>query len=109
MKYKLVIVEPAEFDVDEIYRYILARSTQGAASWYRAFVACTERIVRQPLVCSIALEDAEFSFELRQAMFKTKYGDPYRCLFTVVGDEVRLLRVRGRGQPPVRAPDIVDS
>ena len=109
MKYKLVIVEPAEFDIDEIYRYILARSTQGAASWYRAFLACTERIARQPLACSVALEATEFDFELRQAVFKTKYGDPYRCLFTVAGDEVRILRVRGRGQLPVRSSDIVHS
>ena len=109
MKYKLVIVEPAESDVDEIYGYILARSAQGAASWYRAFAACTERIVRQPLACSIALENAEFDFELRQALFKTRYGDPYRCVFTVVGHEVRILRVRGRGQPPLKRSDIVES
>lgn len=109
MNYRLVVVEPAEFDVDEIYGYILARSAPGAASWYRAFVACTERIVHQPLACSIALENAEFDFELRQALFKTKYGAPYRCVFTVVGDEVRILRVRGRGQPPLKASDIAES
>ncbi len=109
MKYKLVIVEPAEFDVDEIYRYIVKRSPRGASSWYPAFVSCTERIVRQPLACSTAPENGNFSFELRQAIFKTRYGDPYRCLFTVVDDEVRLLRVRGRGQPPVGAADITDD
>ena len=109
MNYKLVIVEPAELDADEIYGYISARSAQGAASWYRAFVACTERIVRQPLACSMALENAQFDFELRQALFKTRYGDPYRCVFTVVRDEVRILRVRGRGQPPLEASDIAKS
>lgn len=108
MTYRPVIVEPAEADVDRIYAYILARSPQGAAAWYRAFVACTKRIVLQPLACSIALENAAFDFELRQALFKTRYGVPYRCVFTVVDDEVRILRVRGPGQAPLKAGDIVE-
>lgn len=107
MSYRLVIVEPAETDIDEIHAYILARSSQGAAAWYRAFLACTKRIVRQPLACSIAPESAEFEFEPRQALFKTRYGDAYRCVFTVVGREVRILRVRGRGQAPLKPVDIV--
>ena len=37
MNYRLVIVEPAEIDVDGIYDYILQRSPQGAASWYCGF------------------------------------------------------------------------
>jgi hypothetical protein len=60
-------------------------------------VACMKRIVLQPLACSIAPENAEFDFELRQALFKTRHGVPYRCVFTVVDDEVRILRVRGPG------------
>jgi plasmid stabilization system protein ParE len=108
MNYRLVIVQPAEIDVEEIYSYILERSPQGAASWYRAFLSCTERITRQPLACSFALENAEFDFELRQALFKTRNGDPYRCVFTVVDDEVRILRVRGRGQVLLKATDIVE-
>lgn len=108
MTYRLVIVEPAEVDVDGIYAYLLARSPQGAASWYRAFVACTRRIVLRPFTCSIAPENAEFDFELRQALFKTRYGSVYRCVFTIVGEEVRILRVRGPGQAPLKAADIVE-
>ncbi len=76
MTYRLVIVEPAESDVDGIYASILARSSQGAAAWCRAFLACTERIVLQPLACSIAPESAEFEFELQQALFKTRLVSP---------------------------------
>ena len=108
MNYRLVIVQPAEINVEEIYSYLLGRSPQGAASWYRAFLSCTERITRQPLACSFAPENAEFDFELRQALFKTRHGDPYRCVFTVVDDEVRILRVRGRGQVLLGAADIVE-
>ncbi len=108
MTYRLVIVEPAEIDVDKIYAYILARSPQGATPWFRAFLACTKRITLQPLACSIAPENAEFDFELRQALFRTRYGAAYRCVFTVVDDEVRILRIRGRGQAPLQAADIIE-
>lgn len=108
MIYRLVIVQPAESDVEEIYAYLRERSPQGAVSWYRAFLACTERIARQPLACSFATENAEFDFELRQALFKTRHGAPYRCVFTVTEDEVRILRVRGRGQKLLRLGDIVE-
>ena len=72
MTYRLVIVDTAERDVDEIYRYILARSGQGATAWYRAFLACLDRIVQQPQSCAVALEGLHFPFELRQAIFKTR-------------------------------------
>ena len=106
MSYQLVIVEPAEIDVDEIYGYILERSQQGAYSWYRALQACLERIAVNPLACSIAPENRDFEFELRQALFKTKHGAPYRCVFTVVLNEIRVLRVRGPGQAPLKTSDV---
>jgi plasmid stabilization system protein ParE len=106
MSYRLVIVQPAEGDVEEIYAYIFMRSPQGAGVWYRAFLGCLDRIQRDPSVCAFAPEHAEFDFELRQALFKTRAGSPYRCLFTVVGDEIRILRIRGRGQPLLKAGDI---
>ena len=105
---QLVIVEPAEFDVDYIYRYISKRSPRGGGAWYRAFEKCLTRIVAQPFSCSLAPENPRFTFELRQAIFRTRYGDPYRCVFTIVGNEVRVLRVRGRGQPLLDTTDIVE-
>lgn len=68
MSYELVIVEPAEFDVDYIYRYISRRSPPGASSWYRALEKCRARIVDQPYACSLAHENPRFPFELRQAI-----------------------------------------
>ena len=106
MKYRLVVVEPAERDVHGVYSYILARSTQGAMAWYRAFVTCTEEIIQHPLAFPVALENNDFDIDLRQALFKTTHGDPYRCVFTVTDDEVRILRIRGRGQPPLNPSDI---
>jgi len=41
---------------------------------------------------------------IRHVFFRTRAGRTYRALFLLVGDEVRVLRVRGPGQPPV-GPD----
>jgi len=35
----------------------------------------------------------------RQFFFKTPHGRTYRGVFTVVDDEIRVLRVRGPGRP----------
>ena len=37
--------------------------------------------------------------EVRQVLFQTRHGRPYRILYAISGDEVRVLRVRGPGQP----------
>jgi len=108
-RHELVIVGPAERDVDYIYRYISERSPRGASSWYQAFEKCLARIVNQPLSCSLAPENSKFTIELRQAIFKTRHGDPYRCIFTVVDNEIRILRIRGRGQPPLKVKDISEQ
>ena len=71
MTFRLVIVEPAEIDVDEIFTYIFVRSPQGAASLYRAFLACTKRMILQPLACSIAPENVR-----RLTTFTRNLGTP---------------------------------
>jgi len=58
-----------------------------------------------PFLAPLAPESKSFDIEIRHALFRTRSGRPYRAIFTVVGDEVRILRVRGRGQPPVRPRD----
>ena len=52
------------------------------------------------------IEDEHFDIDVRQALFKTRRGRIYRMLFTIVGNEVRILRVRGPGQAPVVADDV---
>jgi hypothetical protein len=43
---------------------------------------------------------------VREKFFKTRQGRRYRLLYTINGDVVRVLRVRGPGQPPVRRRDL---
>lgn len=48
-----------------------------------------------------AAEDSLTTHEVRQCLFKTRRGRTYRALYTIVEDEVRVLRVRGPGQAPL--------
>ncbi len=61
---------------------------------------------KNPFLSRLAPETEELQEELRHVMFRTRAGRTYRALFVVVGDEVRVLRVRGAGQPPVTSDDI---
>jgi hypothetical protein len=48
-----------------------------------------------------AMEDPESNLPLKEALFRTTHGHSYRAVFAIVGDQVRILRVRGPGQPPL--------
>ncbi|MCI0333633.1 MAG: type II toxin-antitoxin system RelE/ParE family toxin, partial [Planctomycetes bacterium] len=82
------------------------RSEQGAARWYQAARDAISRLAHDAEQQGYAPEDAEVAIRLRQKFFKTRRGRPYRLLYTIVGKEVRVLRVRGPGQAPVTADDI---
>ena len=48
--------------------------------------------------CSLAPEDGHGDTEIRQLIFKTRRGKPYRMLFTILGGVVFVRHVRGPGQ-----------
>jgi hypothetical protein len=56
---------------------------------------------RNPYVAALAPENEFVAREIRHIVFRTRHGRPYRALFTIVGNEVRILRVRGPGQAPL--------
>ena len=58
---------------------------------------------------AVALEIQSVDYEIRETLFKTRKGKPYRILFTVQGDEVLVLRVRGPGQNYVAAHELPDD
>lgn len=107
MTYTVVVLARARQDVQEIYDWIAERSAEGAERWFASFEEATTRLQANPFVAPLAPEDEFFAYEIRHILFRTRRGRPYRALFTVVGDQVRILRVRGSGQPPVMPQDIV--
>lgn len=96
--YRIVVLEPASRDVQEQYDYIRQRSPTGAESWYEAYLNALESLRSDPLGPSVAPEDEHVEEIIRQVFFRTRRGHPYRIVYTVIGDEVRVLRLRGFGQ-----------
>ena len=108
MTFSVHILRRATSDADAIFHWIAARSPAGAARWYAAFLSAAHDLSNNPFRFGISPESEAIGRDVRHRFFKTRRGRVYRLLFLVVGDEVRILRVRGPGQAPVRF-DEMDS
>ena len=105
MTRRLNIVPRAEQDA-QIFDWIAERSPDGANRWFAAFEHATKEVAQGSRPYGLAPEGQHVTYELRQFLFKTSHGRIYRGVFTVVGDEVRVLRIRGPGQPPLTADEL---
>ena len=107
MSRTLHILAVARTDIDRIYDWLAEHSPSGAASWYEALVAETERILASPESCGVIPEARpRWRRRIHQAIFKTTHGNPYRIIFEWTDAEVRVLRVRGLGQAPIGPQDL---
>lgn len=102
MFYSLHILPRAEDDFECFFRYIGERSLEGAWRWRQAFEVGVERLKENPFIYGIAPENEHFDFELRQLLFKTRYGRTYRAIYRVDDNQVSILRICGPGQAPLR-------
>ena len=86
---------------------IAERSAEGAERWLDALEKALDSVANSPESYSLAEEaDAFPHHTIRQFFFRTRRGRTYRGLFTVVGKEVRVLRLRGPGQDLVAPEDV---
>lgn len=106
MSYQVRILARARQDLEDYVAWISERSPRGAERWVAALEETLSRLEHNPFVAPVASESDELDEEVRNIMFRTRAGRAYRALFVVVGEEVRILRIRGSGQPPVTGDDI---
>ena len=104
---RLIIFPRAKRDAQQIFDWLAQRSPQGANHWFSAFQEAAIRLLDDSKICSLAPEDEVVHCSLRQFLFKTRHGKFYRGLFIVEGIEVRILRIRGPGEPPLAPDEIV--
>src|SRR5882724_789363 len=109
MIYRVKVLRNASRELNLTAAWIRKRSARGAARWLKAFEKALTRIAAAPLSCSLAPESEGSAVEVWQVFFKTPRGHRYRALFAVIGDEIRVLHVRGPGQAPLEDIDIPDS
>lgn len=97
----------ARADIDRVYGWLRHRSPQGAEAWYDALYEAVGRIAERPeSYPQVSEAGPRWNRDIRQALFKTKHGGRYRIVFELADAEIRLLRVRGPGQPPLRRRDL---
>jgi plasmid stabilization system protein ParE len=99
MAYTVRTLPRAEFDAQQIYEWLKSKSPDGAIRWWLAFLDACDRLKLQPLSHALAPEDERSGREIRQILFKTSHGRIYRALYVVAENEVRVVRIRGPGQP----------
>lgn len=106
MNRTLRIVERARADVDSIFAWLIHRSVRGAITWYLAFRQAAASIALSPETFATAMESHCLDRPIRQATFKTRRGRLYRIVFELTETEIKILRVRGPGQRPLRERDL---
>lgn len=97
----------AEFDAQRIYDCICARSPDGARRWWEAFLVASNSLKQAPNWNSLAPEARLCDREIRQTLFRTRQGRYYRLLYLIVEAEVRIIRVRGPGQPDLMPDELL--
>src|SRR5436853_4104290 len=103
MSRHLLIQARATADIDRVFTWIGRQSPRGAAAWYAAFLESARCILDAPEHYAVIAEaTARWGRAIRQALFKTPRGRLYRLVFEADESEVRVLRVRGPGQPPLQ-------
>lgn len=98
MTYVVITTDRAERDIEDIFDYIAQRNPAGAARWFAAFMEAQAALREQPERHGLAPENGKYPSELRQTFFKTKRGNRYRIVYTIQGNQVSIMHVRGQGR-----------
>lgn len=109
MTLRLKILSRAQLDAQCIFDYLAERSPQGAVDWWGAFETAAHDAASGLVEYSLAPENAGTNLELRHTIFKTRAGRRYRFVYTISANELRILRVRGPGQPALMPEEIDPS
>jgi hypothetical protein len=106
MKIEIRELPRAVADKRENARWIAERSPQGATAWLAAYEVLMERLAERADTFGEAHENVDLKIDVREALFKTRRGRPYRVLFTIEGAVVYVLRILGPGLPLVGPDDL---
>jgi plasmid stabilization system protein ParE len=93
-------------DVDATVAWLADRSLDGARAWLHALDEAKEAVVLAPFSFSRSRDSRRTGRDIRDAFFKTRRGKIYRIVFLIDGEDVEVLRIRGSGQPNLRAEDL---
>jgi len=106
VKFHVEITARAKRDLDEIFRWIVKRSPQGAATWHRRWLEILDYLESSAGHASLAPENDDHEQTIQNIVFKTRRGRRYRILFTIKNDVAYVLHIRGPGQNLLSAAEL---
>jgi toxin ParE1/3/4 len=104
--HRVYLTDAAKADIRAILRWIEGRSPAGAQAWYQTWQQALLTLGQRADELGLAPESADHPEAIRQFIFKTKHGRPYRALFAVRARDVFVLHVRGPGQDLLRPEEL---
>ena len=106
--FHFVVLDRANRDVIEIFGWLFRRSIQGAYAWYDAYEAALRRLQVDPERCPFLQGKKHRGVDLHHLNFHTSQGRKYFLVFLIDRTQlvVKVLRVRGPGQRPIRRRDL---
>lgn len=102
MAFEIRYSDEAKKNLDSITTWLLYERQAGetALRWLQALRAKIDTLSELPGRCSLARESKSMPFELRQLLYGRK-PRVYRVLFSVQGNIVHILFIRGPGEKSV--------
>lgn len=104
--YRVLIEPPALAQIAHYYeRAVQADAKVSADRWFLRLQAVILGLATMPARGVAVPEQPAFAIPLLQVIFERRY----RVIFTIRGDAVHILCVRGIGLPPLQPGDIADT
>jgi plasmid stabilization system protein ParE len=100
MAFRVKQTTQAERDLDVILEWLTGQQAgETGQRWFQGLKDTLDSLSELPHRCSLAPENIEFPFEVRQLLYGSK-PHQYRVLFTIEADMVIILHIRhGRRLP----------
>ena len=93
MKHQVLLQRLAVQDLDEAYSWAAQHAPTSATRWLERIRRALQTLDTNPQRCPLARENAKVEFELRE-FHVGKRPNVFRAIFTIDGDNVRVLRIR---------------
>ena len=107
MTYRVILTGPARNDIRECVTWWRDhRSAAQAERWYNSIFPAIATLSENPERCSRSPEAAFYPTELRQLHFGIGRRTTHRIVFTIVDNDVWVLRVRHVAQQDLSLDDL---
>ena len=93
-RYRIVFAPTATEDLDIILTWLAEKAPHRVEEWFGDIRTRIETLHQLPNRCRLAPESGLLGPEVVRQLLFTGYPSKYRILFTVAGNEVRILNIR---------------